>query len=238
MAEDSELQLASPEMKDIPENVKSLFLDARRAKAERLLLRVEHGKEISDEDVRFLAATVGTESKQPSINKNGSFRKPTVRFTDVRKLIYLDNLAITGVQQTSAQRAGVSAESLRHHRKNDPQFHEAETGVLMVFAESLEVEAHRRAVEGVDRPIYQRGELVGTEKVYSDQLLAMLLKANKPDKYRENQKVEIEHKGGVLLIPASPEDSRTWQEKYGGDAALGSPSMDAEKVIDAEVVEG
>ena len=45
----------------------------------------------------------------------------------------------------------------------------------------LEDEAHRRAVEGVDRPVYQGGVRVGEIKTYSDSLLTLLLKSRRPE---------------------------------------------------------
>jgi hypothetical protein len=45
---------------------------------------------------------------------------------------------------------------------------------------SLEGEAYRRAVEGVEVPIYQQGELVGHRTEYSDSLLSLMLKARVP----------------------------------------------------------
>jgi hypothetical protein len=41
-------------------------------------------------------------------------------------------------------------------------------------------------VEGVDKPVYQGGVLVGYVREYSDQLLVTLLKAHRPEKFRDN----------------------------------------------------
>ena len=54
------------------------------------------------------------------------------------------------------------------------------------LADRLEQEAIRRAYAGWDRPIYQRGELVGYERQYDSSLLKMLLSAYKPSVFREN----------------------------------------------------
>jgi hypothetical protein len=61
-----------------------------------------------------------------------------------------------------------------------------------------EDEADRRAVEGVKRAVRHRGKVVGHEREYSDQLLALQLKAGNPDRYADRQKVE--HKGVVLNL--------------------------------------
>jgi hypothetical protein len=49
----------------------------------------------------------------------------------------------------------------------------------------LELEARRRAEKGVRTPIYQGGLLVGYKQMYSDGLMQVLLKANRPNKYKE-----------------------------------------------------
>lgn len=63
----------------------------------------------------------------------------------------------------------------------------------------LEHEAHRRAVEGIDKPIYYQGILVDKVKEYSDTLLIVLLKANAPEKYRERTEVTGADGGPVMI---------------------------------------
>jgi hypothetical protein len=65
-------------------------------------------------------------------------------------------------------------------------------------ADALEREARRRALKGVKRAIYYQGERCGYETVYSDVLLIFLLKALRPDTYRDN--VKIEHSGELSVI--------------------------------------
>ena len=60
----------------------------------------------------------------------------------------------------------------------------------------LEDEAHRRAVEGTVKPIYQGGKKVGAIKEYSDTLLVVLLKARAPEKYRDRISQEVTGKNG------------------------------------------
>jgi hypothetical protein len=63
----------------------------------------------------------------------------------------------------------------------------------------LEQEAHRRAVEGIDKPVYYKGDLVDTVKEYSDTLLIVLLKGNAPEKYRDRQEITGANGGPVQL---------------------------------------
>ena len=54
----------------------------------------------------------------------------------------------------------------------------------------LEAEARRRAVTGVDKPVYYKGEVVGSITKYSDRLLMFLLRAHRPQKFRDGGKVK------------------------------------------------
>ncbi len=58
-------------------------------------------------------------------------------------------------------------------------------------ADRLEHEARRRAIEGIEEPVYQGGKLVGTVKKYSDTLLMFLAKGARPQKFKDRH----EHTG-------------------------------------------
>lgn len=64
-------------------------------------------------------------------------------------------------------------------------------------ADWLEAEARRRAVEGVEEPVYQGGKKVGTVRRYSDTLLIFLLKGARPDKYADRHKAELTGANGA-----------------------------------------
>ena len=61
-------------------------------------------------------------------------------------------------------------------------------------------EADRRAVEGVEKPVFWRGKTVGHIREYSDSLLALQLKANNPDKYDRQSLSNIQGEGVVLNL--------------------------------------
>ena len=67
-------------------------------------------------------------------------------------------------------------------------------------ADVLEGEGFRRAVRGWDEPVFYEGRRVGSKRRYSDQLLTLLLKAARPDKFRES--VSLEHSGAIDLAGA------------------------------------
>ena len=74
----------------------------------------------------------------------------------------------------------------------DPSYAHAFTEAQGMAADFLEEEAIRRAVEGVQKPVFYRGEHVDNVKEYSDTLLILMLKGAKPEKYRENATVKVE----------------------------------------------
>lgn len=63
----------------------------------------------------------------------------------------------------------------------------------------LELEARRRAIEGVTETIFWQGLPVGTKTKYSDTLLMFLLKGSLPDKYAERKQISGTN-GGPLEI--------------------------------------
>ncbi len=77
------------------------------------------------------------------------------------------------------------------------RFKDVEEGVT----EALEAEARRRAQDGVDEPVHYQGKKVDTIRRYSDTLLIFLLKARRPEVYRER----VDHSltgpnGGPLVV--------------------------------------
>lgn len=76
-------------------------------------------------------------------------------------------------------------------------FAEAMTRAKEEADDRLETEALRRAVEGVDEPVFHKGKVCGKVRRYSDGLLQALLRANRPGKFRES--VDHTHTGNVTL---------------------------------------
>ena len=112
-----------------------------------------------------------------------------VKHEKMRKfLMYFAN---TGAIGRSAQAAGMAKCSHQqwlsiNFRGYNKLFEQAQA----LYKDRLVAEATRRAVDGVDKPIYFKGKEIGTEKKYSDYLLGLALKAN-VEEYRE--RTEITH---------------------------------------------
>lgn len=141
---------------------------------------------------------------------------------DARRQAFLAALAQTGVISAAAKAAGVDRVTAYRWREADPEFAEACESALEEAADAIELEARRRAVEGIEEPVLHQGAptylyqldetghpvmdengkpkllldeqgrpRVLTIKRYSDSLMALVLKGNKPDKYREKQDINL-----------------------------------------------
>jgi hypothetical protein len=98
---------------------------------------------------------------------------------------FLDALGKSAVVLLACRAAGVSRATVYRHRARSGRFARRWDDALEDAVDMLEAEARRRALHGTDRPVYYRGEAVGTVREYSDTLLIFLLKASRPERYRD-----------------------------------------------------
>lgn len=137
---------------------------------------------------------------------------------DISQAKFLAAYAACGNISTAASLAQLGRDQHYRWLKNDEGYKAKFADAHEQACESLEEEARRRAVSGVEEPVFgSGGQGVGTVQVgvvrkYSDTLLIFLMKGVMPEKYRERQ--SIEHSGGTtteLRIVTDP----NW---YGNDA--------------------
>lgn len=122
---------------------------------------------------------------------------------------FLKELAQRGIVSDAAEVTGMSRAVFYEWRNADPEFAQQWEQALEIAIERAEREAWRRGVEGIEKPVIGRIErdkdgivkdAEGKEiyiREYSDGLLTTILKANKPEKYRE--KVDHEHRGSIAV---------------------------------------
>lgn len=108
-----------------------------------------------------------------------------------QKARYLRAVATVGTMSAGCKDAHVDKGTVLLWRRDDPEFLVAEEQARDTLIDSMEAEALRRGVKGVQRPVYQGGALAGYVTEYSDLLLQLLLRANRPDKYREKNDVQV-----------------------------------------------
>ena len=128
---------------------------------------------------------------------------------------FLDALRQTGNVTGSAQLAGRSRAAVYQARDRSETFAKQWDEAIEAATDSMELEARRRALSGVDEPVYYQGQVVGAVRKYSDVLLIFLLKAHRPAKFRDN--FSVQHSGpagGPIEVEQTVHttDAATWAE--------------------------
>ena len=123
---------------------------------------------------------------------------------------FLSSMQENGNVSLACEAAGIERSTAYRARERFEEFAIEWDTALEIAADALEAEARRRAVSGTDKPVFFRGEECGVIREYSDSLLMFLLKAARPEKYRERH--EVTGKGGGPLVITSivavkPEDA-------------------------------
>lgn len=99
---------------------------------------------------------------------------------------WLNEYILCGSVTDTCKKRNISRTTFYDWLKNDEVFRKAyKEEAKPMITSLLEDEAYRRAVKGINKGIYYKGEEVAIEKEYSDSLLQMLLRANCPEKYKQ-----------------------------------------------------
>jgi hypothetical protein len=110
--------------------------------------------------------------------------------TAKRQALFLEAYALDGTIMHAAKRAGINRKT--HFRwMKEAEYAQRFLAAQEEAADLLEREARRRALVGVDEPVFYKGVQCGAVRKYSDVLLIFLLKGLRPEKYRER----FEHTG-------------------------------------------
>ena len=109
---------------------------------------------------------------------------------------FLEELAKTGVVGIAAEACNLGRRTVYEWREEDEDFASQWDDAIDLATDKLEVEARRRAYEGTLKPVFYRGDECGHIREYSDTLLIVLLKANRPEKFSEKSKLELTGKDG------------------------------------------
>ena len=180
---------------------------------------------LSEEDIEAIGnAALGigetndTEAKRKKMTRVGSALGARGVIADRRKAIFIRTLAQTGIVGRATTAAGWPRGYAYSVRAADEEFAKLWDQAVEFATDALEEAARIRAVDGVSKPVYQQKELVGYVTEYSDTLLVQLLKAKRPNEFRENVSLNADVKGGVLVVPgvASPD---AWERAAGANQA-------------------
>ena len=120
---------------------------------------------------------------------------------------FLEAFEQTMMVSAACDAVGIGRTTVYEARQRDAAFAAAWADVNEKITEQLEAAAIRRARDGVARPVFQGGKLVGHDRVYSDGLVALLLKARRPDRYRDNVRMEHSGPNGAPVQLQVPDDA-------------------------------
>lgn len=120
--------------------------------------------------------------------------RPTKFNAELKQKFLEALLDVGGIEGAACKIVGINHATLIRHKDKDPEFAKAVEEHKALSADTIEAEAYRRAVQGVDEPVFFNGVTVGHVKRYSDRLLDKLLTAAKPDKYGNKSTVSVEGK--------------------------------------------
>jgi len=110
---------------------------------------------------------------------------PKLRWTVRRRAAFLEALADAGNISMAARAAGLSRSHAYALKASDAGFAAAFADALETATDRMEAEARRRAIDGVEAPHFHQGKVTGSVTKYSDALLMFLLKAHRPERYRD-----------------------------------------------------
>lgn len=110
---------------------------------------------------------------------------------DLKKRLWLAGFAATGRYDYAAKAAGVTPVTGWHWRHaDDAAFNAAFERAYVLSIERWESEMARRGFQGVEKPVYQGGRMVGTVREYDTTAGIFMLKGALPHKYRDNVAIE------------------------------------------------
>jgi hypothetical protein len=106
---------------------------------------------------------------------------------------------VRGNVSDTCELVGVPRRTAYEWRDADESFAQRWDAVVDKHMDALESEVYRRAHDGTRKPVYYKGEQCGEIAEYSDTLAMFILKGHRPEKYRENSRVELGGIGGGPL---------------------------------------
>lgn len=114
------------------------------------------------------------------------------------KTVFIEKLKSIPNVSSAAKAAGINRTYAYKLKSEDADFSAAWDEAIESSTDDAEAEAYRRAVKGTVKPVFHMGKKVGGIREYSDTLLIFLLKAHRPEKFRD--KLQGAGENGEILI--------------------------------------
>lgn len=116
---------------------------------------------------------------------------------------FLNVLEKVGIIAEACRQTKISISSYYAKYNKSEKFRRVVDEAMMNSTQILKDEAMKRAVYGVEKPVWYKGVRVGTDKVYSDSLLLALLKSRDPSFKEEVKNINI----NSTVVDPTPADN-------------------------------
>ena len=181
----------------MPPGDKSLVLaETQEAEAKQRALRIQYEKDRSFFEQRILSQTRGLCEIQEDYIKvlhphyRNKFMEGVRKYGTVAAAIkwMKDNHGLV-----------LRGDVLRRISTLIPSFKQEIDDAQDEYQAVIHMEMHRRAIDGVDKGVYHAGELIATEKVYSDSLLVKMADTHNPE-YKEAKQSDKGRGGNIVKV--------------------------------------
>lgn len=143
----------------------------------------------------------------------------TQPYTEKRGAAFLKVLEETGCVKYACKLSKLPRQTAYDRRATDSAFAAMWDAALEKGTDALEDEAIRRASLGTERPVYQGGKKVGTVQEFSDTLLIFMLKARRPEKFKDRHQHDIA--GNLAVTQLTDEQLNARIAELAGKAGIG-----------------
>lgn len=120
-----------------------------------------------------------------------------------RQELFLLTYAREGTVHRGCEAAGVSRRAVYNWIEADKLFAAKFERAREIATDILEEEARRRALKGVEEPVFYQGQVVGSVQKYSDILIMMLLNGHRPERFKNRQEHTGKDGGPIAVVHVS-----------------------------------
>lgn len=143
-----------------------------------------------------------------------------------RQREFIELLAETGSVRSACRRMGVGEHHIYKLRRlpGAESFRKAWEAALDIGMARIEDVAMDRAINGVEQPVYHRGELVGARTTYNDSLLMFMLRNRSPQRFVEGTKAH--RKPDAISQMQAKQQKKKWREEWEAEQQANATDID------------
>ncbi|TIX50264.1 hypothetical protein [Alteraurantiacibacter aquimixticola] len=137
-------------------------------------------------------------------------------WTPERQRAFIEELASCGSVKHAARAVGVSAKSAYDLRRAEGAkgFRKAWEAALDIGIQMIEDVAMDRALNGVEEPVFAYGQVIGTRRVYNDQLLMFMLRNRAPKRFTGDKARSMSGADAFMLKRLKKQWRAEWEREH------------------------